>query len=169
MPRQERERRYIAEFMVDKWPEGGFQLNVELGPIPQDYVDRMGLGRAAALFRPTRPRVDAVKWTPEAYYLIEAKIRDIKAGIGDLMYYGSTIPLTPDLPNYKGQPIIRLLVVPWMLDWLAPVAAAAGVQVEVFEQEWIRDYVRERKNYFTAEYRNQRDEKMRLRKALDVE
>ena len=59
VPRKERERRFISEYMLQAWPEGGYQLNVELGPIPQEYVDRLGLGKAAALFRPTRPRVDA--------------------------------------------------------------------------------------------------------------
>jgi hypothetical protein len=169
MPRQERERRYISEYMMKTWPEGDWQLNVELGPIPAEYVTRMGLTRAAALFRPTRPRVDAVKWTPSAYYLIEAKIRDIKAGIGDLTYYKSVIPQTPDLPFYDGQPVIARLVVPWMLDWLSPVASAAGVEVAVHTEPWIEDYVKERQHYFTAEYREERAEKMRLRNILGVD
>jgi len=169
MPRQERERRFISEYMAATWPDGDYQLNVELGPIPQEYVTRLGLARAAALFRPTRPRVDAVKWTDTTYYLIEAKIRDIKAGIGDLTYYGSVIPLTPDLPWYDNQTIIKRLVVPWMLDWLKPVADAAGIEVVVSEQDWIADYVRERQHYFTAEYREKRAETMALRKVLGVE
>ena len=169
MPRQERERRYIAEYMRHQWPEGNWQLNVELGAIPQDYVDRYGLGKAAAMFRPTRPRVDAVKWTPEAYYLIEAKIRDIKAGIGDLSYYQNMIPKTPDLPFYDGQPIIARLVVPWMIEWIQDAADASGVEVVVFEADWIADYVRERQHYFTSEYREERAKKMELRRILDVE
>jgi len=169
MPRKERERRYISEFMLHKWPEGGWQLNVELGPIPQEYVDRLGIGKAAALFRPTRPRVDAVKWTDKAYYLVEAKIRDIKAGIGDLSYYGMMIKETLDLPFYDGQPVIKLLVVPWMIDWIMSAARSAEVQVEVFPQEWIAEYVRERQHYFTQEYRDKRAETMRMRKILDVE
>jgi len=169
MPRKERERRYISEFMLHKWPEGGWQLNVELGPIPQEYVDRLGIGRAAALFRPTRPRVDAVKWTDKAYYLVEAKIRDIKAGIGDLSYYGMMLKETLDLPFYDGQPVIKLLVVPWMIDWIMSAARSAEVQVEVFPQEWIAEYVRERQHYFTQEYREKRAETMRMRKILDVE
>jgi len=169
MPRKERERRYIAEYMRDTWPGGDWQLNVELGPIPQEYVDRYGLGKAAAMFRPTRPRVDAVKWTSDRYYIIEAKIRDIKAGIGDLSYYGSIIADTPDLPYYDGQPVIRRLVIPWMLDWLSPVARANNIEVVVYEQEWIADYVRDRQHYFTAEYRQARAEKMELRRILDVD
>lgn len=169
MPRQERERRYISEYMMSAWPEGGWQLNVELGAIPQEYVDRYGLGKAAALFRPTRPRVDAVKWTPEKYYLIEAKIRDIKTGIGDLSYYRNIVPITPDLPNYNGQQIIYRLIVPWMIDWIKSAADAAGVEIVVSWQDWIADYVKERQHYFTAEYRAERAEKMRLRGILGVD
>lgn len=169
MARKERERRYIAEYMVHQWPEGEWQLNVELGPIPQEYVDRLGLGRAAALFRPTRPRVDAVKWTKERYYIIEAKIRDIKAGIGDLSYYRGMIPRTPDLPYYDGQEIVTRLVVPWMIEWIQVAADAAQVDVVVFHAAWIDEYVKERQHYFTAEYRAERAEKMRLREILGVD
>lgn len=169
MARQERERRYISEYMLQTFPEGAWQLNVELGPIPQDYVDRLGLGKAAAIFRPTRPRVDAVKWTPEAYYLIEAKIRDIKAGIGDLTYYRNMAETSPDLPYHDGQPIVCRLVVPWMIDWISAAAVAAGVEIRVFSPDWIADYVKERQHYFTSEYRAERAEKLRLRQILGVD
>lgn len=169
MPRQERERRYIAEYLLATWPEGGWQLNVELGAIPPEYVTRYGQTKAAAIFRPTRPRVDAVKWTPTAYYMIEAKIRDIKAGIGDLTYYRGMVPTTLDLPFYDRQPIIYRLVVPWMIDWIRAAADGAGVEVVVFEPAWIADYIKERQHYFTAEYRAARAEKMRLREILGVD
>lgn len=169
MPRQERERRYIAEYMRDAFPQGNWQLNVELGPIPEEYVQRYGVSKAAALFRPTRPRVDAVYWTNTEYLLIEAKIRDIKAGIGDLMYYMTQAKIAPDLPHYDDQVIKVRLVIPFMLDWLGPAAEAAGVEVVVFWQDWIADYVRERQHYFTAEYRDDRAAKLKLREILGVD
>ena len=169
MARKERERRYIAEYMKETWPEGGWQINVELGRIPQEYIDRYGLGKAAAMFRPTRPRVDAVKWTPTAYYLIEAKLRDIKAGIGDLAYYRGVVPMTPDLPFYDGQPVIYRLVVPYMIEWIRAAADANQVEIVVFMKDWIADYVKERQHYFTAEYRAERAEKLKLREILDVD
>ena len=169
MPRKERERRYISEYMLKEWPDADWQLNVELGPIPQEYVTRMGLAKAAALFRPTRPRVDAVKWTPSAYYLIEAKIRAIKDGIGDLMYYRDRVHETPDLPFYDGQEVVCRLVVPWMLGWIQSAADSAGVEVVVHMEPWIEDYVKERQHYFTAEYKAERAEKMRLRNILGVD
>lgn len=169
MVRKERERRYISEYMLETWPAGDYELNVELGPIPQEYVTRYGMSKAAAMFRPTRPRVDAVKWTPEAYYIIEAKLRDIKAGIGDLSYYRNMIPDTKDLPYYDGQPIVARLVVPWTIDWVMAAARAADVEVVVFIKDWIEDYVKERQHYFTAEYRAERKEKMELREILGVD
>jgi len=169
MARQERERRYIAEYMKETFPEGNYQLNVELGPIPQEYIDRYGLGKAAALFRPTRPRVDAVRWEIDRYIVIEAKIRDIKTGIGDLTYYRGMLKDTPDLPFYDGQPIICRLIVPWMIDWIKSAASAAQVEVVVFIKPWIEEYVKERQHYFTTEYRTARAEKMRLREILGVD
>lgn len=169
MARKERERRYISEYMLYAFPDGNWQLNVELGAIPQEYVDRYGLGKAAAYFRPSRPRVDAVRWTPTAYFLIEAKIRDIKAGVGDLAFYKGMAAQTVDLPFYDGQPIICRLVVPWTIEWIEQAAKAAGVQVVVYWSDWIADYVRERQHYFTAEYREQRAEIARLREILGVE
>jgi len=169
MPRKERERRYISQYMKDTFPDMHWQINVELGAIPAEYVQRYGIAKAAALFRPTRPRVDAVRWTSDKYYLIEAKLRDIKAGIGDLMYYRSCIPETPDLPFYDGQPIVCRLVIPWMLDWLKGKADTAGIEVVVAWYDFVDEYVKDRQHYFTAEYRAERAEKMRLREILGVD
>lgn len=169
MARKERERRYIAQYMKDTFPDMNWQLNVELGPIPPEYIQRYGVAKAAALFRPTRPRVDAVRWELGRYLLIEAKLRDIKSGIGDLLYYKSRIAETPDLPFYDGQPITCHLVIPWMLDWLKSAADAAGIKVDVKHYDFVDEYVRERQHYFTAEYRAARAEKMRLREILDVD
>ena len=79
------------------------------------------------------------------------------------------IPRTPDLPYYDGQEIVARLVIPWMIDWMKAAADAAQVDVVVFHQPWIDDYVKERQHYFTAEYRAERAEKMQLRKILGVD
>jgi len=155
--------------MLKAFPQGGYQLNVELGPIPAEYVQRYGQTKAAALFRPTRPRVDAVKWLPDKYYLIEAKIRDIKQGIGDLTFYRGLVPQTPDLPYYDGQQIICRLVVPWMIDWIKAAADGSQIEVVVDWQEWIAEYTEERKHYYTREYRDKRDDLQRLRKLFGVD
>ena len=169
MVRQERERRFISEYMLEMFPGGDFLLNVPLGPIPDYLLNAHGPQRAAAIYRPTRPRVDAVKWTADRYYVIEAKIREAKTGIGDLAFYRGLIANTPDLPFYAGQELVYRLVVPWSLDWVIASATENGIEVVVYWKDWIAEYVKERQHYFTQEYRDARAEKMRLRGLLGVD
>mgnify|MGYP001577009583 CR=1 FL=1 len=169
MPREERERRYISDYMLSQFPAGGWMLNVPLGEIPQEIVARHGLQAGAALFRPSRPRIDAVRWTTSAYLLLEAKIREPKHAIGDLLVYRALAQKTPDLPNYEGQPFVMRLVVPWALDWVQEEAKVHGMELALFLPAWVEDYVRLRQGYFTREVRLARDEKVRLREIFGLE
>ena len=169
MPREERERRFVSDYLLEFHPQGGWMTNVPLGPIPEEIVTRYGLTAGAKLFGPSRPRVDAVIWTPPAYWLIEAKIREPKAAIGDLLVYKALAEHTPDLPNYDGQPIRMRLVVPWALDWIKQAAQDHGMELIVFLPPWVEGYVRERQEYHTRESRISREEKMRLRKTFGLE
>lgn len=169
VPREDRERRYIADYMVELMGNQPYSLNVPLGPIPEEITARHGLSAGAALFRPSRPRIDATAWTPEGYWLIEAKIREAKSAIGDLLVYSALAAKTLDLPGYTGQPIKMRLVVPWALDWIQQAAEAHGMELRIYLPAWVEQYVRDHQLYFTREYRIARDEKMRLRKTLGVD
>jgi len=169
MPREDRERRYIAEYMLEAFPRGGYSLNVPLGPIPDEIQARYGAQAGANLYRPSRPRIDATAWTPGVYWLIEAKVREAKAAIGDLLVYKSLAERTLDLPGYIGQEFRLRLVVPWALDWVISAATSYGMHLVVYLPPWVEEYVRSRQDYFTREYRLARDEKTRLRRVLGVE
>ena len=169
MPRAERERRYIAEYMAQTYPRGNYQLNVPLGPIPQELVQQLGATQAAQVFYPTRPRIDAVAWLPGAYILVEAKIREPKHAIGDLLVYRSLIPSTRDLPSYDGQAIVSRLVVPEILEWIRVSAEEHRLEVATYHPAWIADYWRSRQEYFTQSYRLARDSKQAMRKILGLE
>ena len=163
------ERRYVAEYLAAFYPDGGWVSNVPLGAVPEEIKAQYGQQRGAALFRPSRPRVDAILSTPGLYILIEAKVREPKMAIGDLLLYRSLAEKTEDLPLFDGQPIGMRLVVPWALDWVRTAATAHGMQLVIYYPKWIEDYVRQRQHYFSAEYREQREEKQRLRKAFGLE
>lgn len=169
MPREERERRYIAEYMALTYPRGNYQLNVPLGPIPRELVQQLGQAQAAQVFYPTRPRIDACAWTKTAYLLVEAKIREPKHAIGDLLVYRSLIPSTVDLPSYDGQPIVARLVVPDILDWIRASAVEHRLDVVTYRPAWLAAYWAERQNYFTRDYRVARDQKQAMRKILGLE
>ncbi len=165
----ERERRFIAEFMAETFRPDQYAMNVPLGPVPDELVEIHGIQGAAAVFRPSRRRIDGVAWTEHAYILIEAKIRDPLEGLGRLQTYRDLALKTKDLPEWHGQDFEMWLVVPYSLDWIITAAHDANIKLKIFWRDWIADYVKERQNYFTQEYRQARDEKQRLRKAFGLE
>ena len=165
----ERERRYSAEYIKRTFPHGNYSMNVPLGPIPDSTIEQMGLTDAAAFLRPYRRRIDAVAWSPHWYILIEFKIRDALEGIGRLQTYRDLAKRTPDLPEYRDQPLEAWLVTPWALDWIQIACHEANIKLVVDWQEWITGYVQERQNYYRAPYRAARAEKMRNRRLLGLE
>lgn len=169
MPRQERERRFVSEYMLATFPDGDWETNVPLGNVPLELIAQEGLTRAARIFRPQRRRVDAVAWTPTVYYLLEMKIRDPFEGIGRLQTYAREAARTPDLPGFEGQPIVPRLVVPFVIERDQMAADEAGLELVEFFQPWIGEYLEERQQYFTAEFRLARADKMRMRELLGLE
>lgn len=164
-----RERRYISEFMFSKFRRGNYQLNIPIGPIPQELVEKFGTQWAAAQFRPSRRRVDALGWTPHQYILVEAKIRDPLPAIGQLLTYKALLLRTPDLPDGPKDAIDMWLVCPWALDWIKIACQENGIKLFIYWRDWIADYVAEFQNYFTAEYRRNREEVLRMRQVLGVD
>ncbi|MDP1807327.1 MAG: hypothetical protein Q8K72_19270, partial [Acidimicrobiales bacterium] len=56
------ERKYVAEYMLATFREGGYQLGFPLGVVPAYLVADLGYEAAARQARPWRPEVDAVKF-----------------------------------------------------------------------------------------------------------
>ncbi len=143
--------------------------NVELGPIPEQFISMHGLSGAAAVYRPWRRRIDAVSWWPDHYDLIEFKLRDPLQGLGRLHSYYVLAPQTPDLIAYEGQPFRKVLVVPFALDWIKVAAQGDEVELIEFWQDWVLDYWKQFDRYFTAEYRAAREEMLRLRVIMGLD
>ena len=167
--RQERERRFIAEYVELSFEPGSYALNVPLGDVPVELIELHGLAAATALFRPQRRRVDAVAWTPDAYFIIEAKIRDPFEGIGRLHVYRLEAARTRDLPGFEDQPIIPRLVVPYSIARDRDVCRECDIELVEYRPPWIADYVRERQLYFTSEYRTARARLRRDRELFGLE
>ncbi len=165
----QRETRLLGEFLKARFPDDTWVTNVELGPLPAEEIAMRGVRATAARLRPFRRRIDGVSWTADRYNLIEAKIRDPLPGIGALQVYEALAKNTPDLVGYEGQPFHKLLVVPYSLEWLVTAGKELGVEVVVFWQEWIDEYVKEIQNYFTRDYRIARDDKAERRRLLGLE
>uniref|UniRef100_A0A6M3XQ55 Endonuclease n=1 Tax=viral metagenome TaxID=1070528 RepID=A0A6M3XQ55_9ZZZZ len=164
-----REKRYAAEYMAENFAAGTYATNIPLGEIPRELVDMHGPGQAAAIYRPSRRRIDAVAWSPGKYLLIEFKIRDPFEGLSRLPTYLRLARRTDDLPGYNGQPFEMWLIVPFALEWIRHDAGDAGIVLKEYWREWIAAYIEQYQGYFTKEYQARRAEKKRIRQALGVE
>ena len=163
------ETRLVAEYLAQEIYPNWYRQRQPLGPALPGLVEEMGEARALAVSRPWRMEVDAVAVEDGRLVLIEAKVFKIVDGMAKLPLYKSLVPATPELTEHRSLPIVMRLVAPWASESMEIMARAAGVEVVVYSPAWIRDYVAQYHNYWTAEYRQAREEKMRLRRALGVE
>jgi hypothetical protein len=163
------ERRYIAEYCAERWPEGGYQLNYPLGPIPRAEVATIGYDAAARLYRPYRPEVDAVKFYTDGLVLIESKVMKHWHVLGQLLLYQHLIPYTQELRPYWSLPVTARIIMPEIPPLIREVAESVGIQVERFVTAQILAQQEKYNKYWTHEYQTARQEKMAIRKALGVE
>lgn len=142
-PYRQIERRYVVEYVTNRFPDrvwAGF--NVRLGP-PPDELRKRYPGVPATHFKVWTPTADAVVVTKTRIYIVEAKIRNPRQAMGQLLDYARRLPETPELQRFMGREIVKLLVVPFDDPELRQTCAMYGVQMETFIRPWVVDYMRE--------------------------
>jgi len=159
----------VSEYLLEKVYPHWYKTRVPLGPALPGTVKDHGLRKALRISRPWRPEVDAVALVGNHLVLIEAKLLKIVDGLAKLPLYKSLVPTTPELQVLEYDRVIMRLVAPWTSETMEIMASGPGIEIEVFEPEWIVDYMADQHNYWTAEYRAARAEKRRLRESLGVD
>jgi len=112
--------------------------------------------------------VDAVAVEHGRLVFIEAKVFKLVDGLAKLPLYASLLPTTPELHDKKDLQVVMRLVAPWTSPNVETMARSQGIEVVVFSPAWIADYVEQYQHYWTAEYREARAERQRLREELGV-
>ena len=164
-----REKRYLEDYLFTKFPHGGYIKNCPLGPIIAEAAAAYPWDKAVGISRPMRPICDAFVYSTEPRLIIEAKIRYPGPAIGQLIRYSNLLPSTPELQPYLDRRVEMRLICPWATPTLEQEANLAGVRIELFMVPWIAEYVSDYHKYWTAEYRDARAAKKRLRELLGVE
>jgi len=154
-----RERRYIVEWAEKRFPDCEKRFNVPLGPIPEGIVQEFGPLKAARIYRPWRPDVDAIIICPGKIILAEAEIKNPRSAIGDLVVYRDLLPKTPELKRYLDRPIEVWMVIPWVTTWVRETAAEKGINIDIFIPDWLQEYVEELHKYYTKEGRLKREQR----------
>lgn len=135
----------------------------------EDMGHSIGLRRNLNYVRPWRAEVDALGIFPEKLVLVEGKVQRLVDGISKLGTYEMLIQDTPELQRYKDKPVEKVLVCPWNTQQLARTAGKLGVAIDVYQPQWIIDYVASLQSYWTAGARRRREEVFALREQFGLE
>jgi len=149
---------YIKEF----YPDDEIHLRCPLGPIPDELKKLYGAAKAARVYRPSRPEVDALVILPGAILLIEAKVTKYMDGLSKLPVYAALVPKTPELMPFMKRPILMHLLLPVAIPWVKAVAPEMGVEVITWAPEWVLQRWEDRDKSWTAEARMLRRERKEL-------
>lgn len=166
---EQREKRLISEWRAERYPRDPHILGCPLGAVDAEVVAKFGLNRAIKIARPWRLEADCVVTLAGRVIVAEAKIFRPRDGVGDLLVYKPLITITPELQAYKDVPVDLVLVIPWVTKVVREMAEASGIRIDLYSPAWCADYIEEHNKYWTAEYRQARAEKLRVRQALGVE
>ena len=141
-PYKQRERRYVLEYVAEKFPDRDFVLyNAPIGPPPEE-LSKAHPEVPLAHFRRWRLFADAVVGWHGLLILIEAKLRNPKLGLGYLLQYEPLVKQTPELKAYMQRPLQLRLVTCRQDPRVITPAAAHGVIVDIFKRPWAEEYLR---------------------------
>jgi hypothetical protein len=171
MPRRTRqvETRLIGEYLRETFPRETCLMAQPVGTVGEALMASEGYQRALGMSRPFRPEVDAIVVLPRYLLLIEAKVWNVVSGLAKLPLYRSLIPVTPELKRFLPREVIMRLVVGWSNSNLEIMARDAGVEVARYCPPWLQEVVDGMHHYWTAEYRQKREERLRTRELLGLE
>ncbi|MEM3979987.1 MAG: hypothetical protein QXF79_01860, partial [Ignisphaera sp.] len=150
--RKERETRLISEWVQQNYKDALLiRFRCPLGPIPEKLVQEVGFSKAIGYARPYRPEVDALIIYGQEIILAEAKIFKVMDGLSKLPIYGALVPQTPELKQYLPRKIVLKLITPKKIPWLENICNELGVEVIVYQPDWVKEYLQELEKYWTKD------------------
>ena len=156
------EPRWVSWYIKEQYPDAEVRMRCPLGRIPVELKALHGPAKAARVYRPWRPEVDALVILPGALVLIEAKIQKYMDGLAKLPIYGALVPYTAELAVFSDRPVLLHLLLPVKIPWIMDVAKDVGVEVYTLAPDWVLQVWEERDKYWLPEARLKRAERKEL-------
>lgn len=149
---------YITEWLGITYPPGTWMTNVPLGDVKVSNIMKMTPSEEKFVKKPLRPIADAVVILPDEVHLIEAKIRDERGKIEQLLIYEYLFPKTPEFSKHKDKPIRKILLTPKDQGGFKDFLERFGIEVIYYNPLWIQEYLGSldrryrRGQYFSVEF-----------------
>ena len=156
----------MSWYIKQNYPNAEVRLRCPLGPIPDALKEMYGPAKAARVYRPSRPEVDALVILPDAFHLIEAKIQKYMDGFAKLPVYAALVKHSPELSILLPRKIVLHLLLPREIPWITSIAAEFGVTVKASAPDWVMEIWEERDKYWTPSAKRRREDRKRVLAAL---
>lgn len=160
--RREIEPRWVSWYIKEYYPDAEVRLRCPLGPVPLELQELYGPAKAAKVYRPSRPEIDALVILPGALVLIEAKIFKYMDGLAKLPVYKALVPKSAELKVFSNLPVLMHLLIPKAIPWVVAAAPDMGVEVKTVAPDWLLEIWEERDKYWQPEARMKRAERKAL-------
>jgi len=167
--RREIEPRWVAEFVSKFFPDETVAYRVPLGPIPRHLIEEHGFQKAAGIYYPSRPKVDAVVYGEVELILIEAKLDKYFDGICKLVGYRALLDVTPEMKPHLNKIVRTIFLAPIIPYWLEVVARKLNVEIVDYCPDWVRKIWEERNKYWQPEYVAERERRKQVLRRLGFE
>ena len=164
--RREIEPRWVSWYIKENYPDAEIRLRCPLGPVPDELKELYGPAKAARVYRPSRPEVDALVVLDDAILLVEAKILKYMDGLAKLPVYAALVKKTAELDVLMPRRIIMHLLLPRQIPWVRSVAQDLGVTVKIAAPQWVMDIWEDRDKYWTPTARMRREDRKAILKGL---
>ncbi len=164
--RREIEPRWVSHYIKENYPDAEVRLRCPLGPIPDALKELYGPAKAARVYRPSRPEVDAVVILEDQLILVEAKIFKYMDGLAKLPVYASLMKKTPEFSIFMNRRIVMHLLLPTAIPWVVAAAPDLGVEVKTSAPDWVVQIWEERDSYWTPSSKMRRMERKALLEKL---
>ena len=132
---------YITEWLGITYPPGTWRTNVPLGQAVYPEERHLTPAEIRFITKPLRPVADAVVLLEREVHIIEAKIRDERGKIEQLLIYRWLFPKTPEFKEHWHKRIRTILLTPKDQGQFEEFLKMYDIEVVYYRPAWILEYL----------------------------
>ena len=138
-----RDKRYVAEWVIENYPYAEVFFNLRLGPVPAEVAAAFPGVDADRYARVWKKSCDAVVITADEMILIEGELRRPLLALGELLIYRDLLSTTPELRAYSNRRVRTVLLCPVEDPTLDVTLTEHKIEKAVYRPPWVNEYLRE--------------------------
>lgn len=128
----QKEGEMLVRFLEKTYPGRQIWVRKRIGPMIPKHLQGTLTPEQEKFVGIYRPKVDAIVLLDDRVLLLEAKVRNDLAAIGELLAYLEIFPKTPELAEISHLPTSMMIVADGIYEPLSTVALMNGIEYIVF-------------------------------------